>query len=137
MRLKDLKMTKVDTGAEMVIKHPVTDDATDMVFMVMGKDSKVFRDLELQKTQEFMNKMYEAQRKGKKADNPLSAEKERTEHTRKYCNVVVGWENIEDAEGNLLPFSQDNVFAILNDGGYAWLLDQLIQFVEDRTNFFG
>ena len=143
MELKNLKMEKVDSGAEMNVKHPVTKEPTDMFLTLMGKDSKAFRAIELAKTQEVMDSMMEQQSnsrgnsKGRKpAKATLRADKEISDMVKKYSSMIVSSRGFQDG-GKEYQFVGDVALEALSDGGYVWLFEQIVEFVEDRTNFFG
>ena len=51
--------------------------------------------------------------------------------------LTVGWTGFDDADGKPMTFDQLYVKNIYTDPGLSWLVDQVRDFVGDRSNFFG
>ena len=131
MKLSELKIRKADTGAVLKLRHPKTEEVIPgMTLTLLGKDSKVLRAIQLDRTQAALNRM---QRRG--ADAPVASEII-DQSMDDLVALTIGWEGFTDDDGSLIPFSKDAVKKIYNDPELPWIKEQADKFVNDRANFF-
>jgi len=113
------------------LRHPKTEEVIPgMTLTLLGKDSKVLRAIQLDRTQAALNRM---QRRG--ADAPVASEII-DQATDDLVTLTIGWDGFTDDDGSLMPFSKDAVKKIYNDPELSWIKEQAEKFVNDRANFF-
>ena len=111
-----------DRGAELRIKHPVTNETMpEMVLTIAGPDSDVQRRAHLLMTDE----LYAFR------GRPPAVDQERLIIER-LARCVVGWSVKQD--GKPLEFTFTNVVRILTK--FRFVRDQVEVFAEDRTPYF-
>ena len=131
MKLSELKIRKADSGAVLKLRHPRTEEVIPgMTLTLLGKDSKVLRAIQLDRTQAALNRM---QRRG--AVDPVAAEII-DQATDDLVALTIGWEGFTDDGGALMPFSKDAIKKIYNDPELSWIKEQAEKFINDRANFF-
>lgn len=118
----DLSSVQVKPYSDLVVKHPVTGEDTDIIISLYGKDSKHYRDL----WQGTLKLAAESKSKGK-----VNFESEALDI---YIMCTKDWINVE-LDGKPLKCTKDNVKKIYEDENYAWLHEQVITFMENRANF--
>lgn len=122
MDLSTLDLRKAaDKGATMTLRHPVTDEDTDIKITVLGSDSVTFRSAVSRLEREF----------GGKKKRPTIAEQERRT-VDLLVAVTTGWENI-DWDGKPLAFSADNAQMLYTER--HWIREQVDAFMSDRGNY--
>lgn len=108
--------------AEYELIHPITGDATGVVFKLVGHDSKQFRD----KAREIFKA-----KQGKKSDDFLATE---IENQDLVAACIVGWnEGAEEAFG---PYSERRANEVIKMDELVYVREQLELFVSKRANFF-
>jgi hypothetical protein len=110
-----------DRGAELVIKHPVTGEAMDMVLTIAGPDSDVQRKARLQ----MQDELYAF--KGR----PPAAEYDRMDIDR-LARCVVSWK-VKRA-GSVVPFTFTNVVKLLREKQFV--REQVEAFSQSRAPYF-
>ncbi len=110
-------------GAELKIRHPKTGKDTGIVFVLRGRDAKVYRKL----TNEFRAKAMR-----EKLDDPVEAAELKAVDSRVACTVT--WKGMEK-DGKEWEFSAERARELYTDEGYSWLVDQVDSFIQDRANF--
>jgi hypothetical protein len=127
--LNSLKPVMADDGAVLNIVHPETEELIDgMTITLLGQDSKVYRKLQMGKQQAALNRMA----KGKKAID-LDAEKLSEDSIEDLVKLTTAWTGFA-LDGKSLEFTSDNVRMVYND--WAWIKEQVQEFVGNRANFF-
>jgi len=118
-----------DDGAVLNIVHPETEELIDgMTITLLGQDSKVYRKLQMGKQQAALNRMA----KGKKAID-LDAEKLSEDSIEDLVKLTTAWTGFA-LDGKKLEFTPDNVRMVYTD--WAWIKEQVQEFVGNRANFF-
>lgn len=127
--LNSLKPVMADDGAVLNIVHPETEELIEgMTITLLGQDSKVYRKLQMGKQQAALNRMA----KGKKAID-LDAEKLSEDSIEDLVKLTTAWTGFA-LDGKKLEFTADNVRMVYND--WAWIKEQVQEFVGNRANFF-
>jgi hypothetical protein len=127
--LNSLKPVMADDGAVLNIVHPETEELIDgMTITLLGQDSKVYRKLQMGKQQAALNRMA----KGKKAID-LDAEKLSEDSIEDLVKLTTAWTGFA-LDGKSLEFTSDNVRMVYTD--WAWIKEQVQEFVGNRANFF-
>jgi hypothetical protein len=127
--LNSLKPVMADDGAVLNIVHPETEELIDgMTITLLGQDSKVYRKLQMGKQQAALNRMA----KGKKAID-LDAEKLSEDSIEDLVKLTTAWTGFA-LDGKKLEFTPDNVRMVYTD--WAWIKEQVQEFVGNRANFF-
>ncbi len=123
-----------DKGAVMVVEDPttgkdlLTDDDEPVTITLLGKDSKVYRELSHKRT----NQQLEQAVRSKKAK--VSAEEMEGDALDILAACTTGWSHIED-EGESLECSRINARKMYEK--YPWLKEQADSFILDRSNYLG
>ena len=107
-------------GVDMEFKHPVTGAGIGAFVKLRGPDSKAYR----QARDEFLREAAT-----KKIENPMERAEKMAMATRVACtvgfiNLTIDGEEVTDAE------------KLYSDPGYAWIVEQVDRFIQDRSNFF-
>lgn len=127
--LNSLKPVKADDGATLQIVHPESEEVIDgMTITLLGQDSKVYRKIQLAKQQAALNRIA----KGKKAID-LDAEKLAEDSIDDLVQLTTGWTGFV-LDGNPLECTPENIRTVY--GEWAWIKEQVQEFVADRSNFF-
>jgi hypothetical protein len=127
--LNSLKPVKADDGATLQIVHPESEEVIDgMTITLLGQDSKVYRKIQLAKQQAALNRIA----KGKKAID-LDAEKLAEDSIDDLVQLTTGWTGFV-LDGVDLKCTPENVRTVY--GEWAWIKEQVQEFVADRSNFF-
>jgi len=124
MDFSDLDVTTAaDKGAEMQVRHPVTGEAMDASIVLLGSDSKTFRDIVRDRARDAMN-----QRKRKN----VSLEEAEEQALSTLVRCTVSWKGVQE-KGESLKCTPENVEHMYK--GYPWLREQVDEFIGDRANF--
>lgn len=127
--LNSLKPVKADDGAVLQIVHPESEEPiSGMTITLLGQDSKVYRKLQLSKQQAALNRIA----KGKRAVD-LDAEKLAEDSIDDLVKLTTGWTGFV-LDGEELKCTAENVRTVY--GEWAWIKEQVQEFVADRSNFF-
>lgn len=127
--LNSLKPVKADDGATLQIVHPESEEVIDgMTITLLGQDSKVYRKIQLAKQQAALNRIA----KGKKAID-LDAEKLAEDSIDDLVQLTTDWTGFV-LDGNPLECTPENIRTVY--GEWAWIKEQVQEFVADRSNFF-
>lgn len=127
----DLIPKNVEEPVRMHIYDKNTGEETGLYIDTLGKDSKKWKRIQLERTHKMINKQT---RKNKKSQEMSLEEVESLLKTNKedYAQLITGWE-LGDAN---LAFSETTLKMLLSDSKFDGLFDAHIEFVEDRANFF-
>lgn len=127
--LNSLKPVKADDGAILQIVHPESEEPIDgMTITLLGQDSKVYRKIQLAKQQAALNRIA----KGKRAVD-LDAEKLAEDSIDDLVQLTTDWSGFM-LDGVTLGCTAENVRKVY--GEWAWIKEQVQEFVADRSNFF-
>lgn len=130
MKLNDLKPTKANSGAEMQLIDPSTDEPIPgWTITLLGIDSDVYQDIQRRKQQTYLDRAA----KGKKAGN-LDAKKLASDSLEELVACTVGWTGLSLDGEEPLEFSADNARMVYEQ--WSWIKEQAQAFVNDRANFF-
>lgn len=127
--LNSLKPVKADDGAILEVVHPENEEIIPgMTITLLGQDSKVYRKIQLAKQQAALNRIS----KGKRAVD-LDAEKLAEDGIDDLVQLTTGWTGFT-LDGAALECTPENVRKVY--GEWAWIKEQVQEFVADRSNFF-
>lgn len=127
--LNSLKPVKADDGATLEVVHPETEEVIPgMTITLLGQDSKVYRKIQLAKQQAALNRIS----KGKRAVD-LDAEKLAEDSIDDLVRLTTGWAGFM-LDGTALECTSENVRKVYTE--WAWIREQVQEFVADRSNFF-
>lgn len=127
--LNSLKPVKADDGATLEVVHPETEEVIPgMTITLLGQDSKVYRKIQLAKQQAALNRIS----KGKRAVD-LDAEKLAEDSIDDLVKLTTGWAGFM-LDGTELECTSENVRKVYTE--WAWIREQVQEFVADRSNFF-
>jgi hypothetical protein len=127
--LNSLKPVRADDGAVLEVVHPESEEVIPgMTITLLGQDSKVYRKIQLAKQQAALNRIA----KGKKAVD-LDAEKLAEDSIDDLVQLTTGWSGFT-LDGVTLECTPDNVRKVYSE--WAWIKEQVQEFVADRSNFF-
>ena len=126
MDLSTLSGQKIETGAELTLRHPVTDEPTDIVLTVVGSDSKRYR----KASHRVQN------RNLSRGKFKVTAEKLESNSLEIIAACVVGWSNVEDSglfKKKNPECTVENVTLFIDK--HKWAKEQVDAFIADRANF--
>lgn len=127
--LNSLKPIKADDGAILEVVHPESEEIIPgMTITLLGQDSKVYRKIQLAKQQAALNRIA----KGKKAIE-LDAEKLVEDSIDDLVKITTAWSGFM-LDGKELECTPENVRTVYSE--WAWIKEQVQEFVADRSNFF-
>lgn len=109
---------------QLEIKMP-DGSVSGVVLSVVGQDSVQFRN---------MAKKFHAEMLTRK-EKPTFDELEQ-HNAELIASCVVGWDGLEDDEGNPLGHSHNEAVKLMLNPGLAFMRDQVEEFAKERTNFF-
>ena len=112
-----------EKGAWILIKD-FDDVDTDMGFKVLGVDSKAY------KAQ--INRLVKMNEQNK---NKMDMEKLEASSIRTLVAITMDWENVDDDEGNGIPFTKEMAQTIYENSPH--ISNQIIEFAKERQNFLG
>ena len=114
-----------EAGADVVIKHPVTGEDTDIVITVVGKDSATYRNAAKRIAGEKL---------------PDNAEDKNAELTKRGADLLAscirGWKGLDDSEGKPIEFSTAFAVELLSNPDFDSLAVQINGAIHDRSLFF-
>ena len=118
-----------DQGAEMVLRHPNTDeilytDDKPIVFELLGADSTEYR----RRLRMAGNKNISKGRKGQ------TVEKLEAETVDLLAACTVNWTGVV-LDGETLEFSFQAAKQLYGDERFRWIYDQVDEFIGERSNF--
>lgn len=123
INLEDFDLTTdAERGFDLTLKDPYTGKSTDVVFSVIGSDSRAYRSA---KAEAFRANLKTAREDGEQEDaDELNA--------RIYAKCVRNWEGLS-LKGQPLEYSPENALTVLKR--FPWISDQIAAAVENRLNF--
>lgn len=127
----DLLPKNTEEPVRMHIYDKNTGEETGLYIDTLGKDSKKWKRIQLERTHKMINKQT---RKNKKSQEMSLEEVESLLKTNKedYAQLITGWElGVPN-----LTFSEETLKICLSDPRFDSLFDSHIEFVEERANFF-
>ena len=117
-------------GAVLILRHPATDDATDISLTLAGADSQRYRS-----TSHIVQN-----RSLKSGKFKTTAEKLESNALEILAACVISWENVVDSE--LFPSKDKNAVPECNEKNalaffkkHIWAKEQADTFIADRANF--
>jgi hypothetical protein len=118
---------KADDGAEMVVMHPGTGDATDAVITLAGMDSRAWRAA----SHKLRSNVFSD---GADQDRVVKAFEMSEQHVAELlASVTLSWKNVKDG-GPDLECTRENAKKLYVK--YPWLREQVNRFAGNRANFF-
>jgi len=126
MDLSILSGQKIEDGAKLTLRHPVTDDLTDITLTVTGSDSARYR----KASHKVQNRSLS---RGK---FKVTAEKLESNSLEIIASCVVSWKNVEDSDlfkKKNPECTTENVTLFFNK--HKWAREQADAFIADRANF--
>lgn len=131
--LDDVKIAEVSNeGVRMDIRHPGTDEilkdheGKPMWVVVQGRYSKTFQESARSAMDRRLAK------RGSRA-NKVTASQIDAENIEAISRCVKDWHVV--VSGQVLDFSFENVYEVLSQERFAWLKDQIDEFISDDGNF--
>jgi hypothetical protein len=121
-----IDLTSLDTteacnaGADVEIRHPVTNAPTGITVRVLGRDSDTFKQYTRDLLNTRMRREAMAQKRGK--DDPRTVEIVEQENLGLLVACTVGWSGVTEA-GTEVPFTEANVQAVYKK--YPVIYDQV------------
>jgi hypothetical protein len=120
--LASLNTTKAcNEGADVEIRHPITNVPLDMTIRVLGRDSDTFKEHTREMINTRLRREAMAQKRGKDAEL-RTVEVIEQENMDLLAVCTIGWEGVVD-EGQTLDFNEANVRKIYKK--YPWIYDQV------------
>lgn len=131
VRLKDLDTVKAaNEGAKLLFTHPITGEKLDCWMMVAGRDSDVYQ----KGLRSISNRrIQQVNRNPASISTTVTAEKQKEEEYELVSKAVLDWGGFLDEDDNEMPFSQENVLAVLRE--FPWVFEQVDAFIANRANF--
>ena len=126
-----MDLSKLSVSPEpqrMVVRHPVTNENTDIEIFLVGLDSPVAAAEVQRKTQERLNRGLSRGRVR------VSVEELEHDQIALLVKCTKGWQNVE-LNGQPLSHSDANAATIYRE--YRWLREQVDEFLSERANFLG
>ena len=114
--------TPAEVGADVVIKHPVTGEDTDIVITVVGKDSATYRNAAKRIA---ANKLPEESEAKEKDLTKRGAEL--------LTSCIRAWSGMSDSDGNQIPFTHEFAVEVLSNTDFDSLAVQINAAIHDRT----
>lgn len=134
MDLSVLNLTEQSNDAKRVeINHPITYEKTDLVILVVGRESTKAMNFGRLMNDEAMARGAKFWADGKGTPDLTDEEKDDLD-ARGAASIVVGWENMVDG-GEPLPFSEEAALALMRK--YPWLRRQVMRAHRNDELFFG
>jgi len=111
-----------EAGAEVIIKHPVTGEDTDIKIIVVGKDSATYRNAAKRIASE------------KLPESDDDKEKELTKRGAELLTSCIrGWAGLDDRDGKPIPFTTEFAIELLSNQDFDSLAVQINAAIHDRT----
>lgn len=107
------------------IEHPSTGESTGFKITMHSRDSKEWRNKELERTREYLDK--QVSRKGRVKDkvDPKIILREKED----IAEMFISWEGTEQ------PCTPENAKNLMTNPEYNWMSEQVIEAFNDRENF--
>ena len=121
-----------DKGAEIELRHPVSNVPLGMFITLIGKDSKEFRDFTRDRTNTRLRKDAMAQKRGKDPEI-RTVEGIEAENIELLVTCTKGWRGFIDDDGNEIPFNVQN--AIFMYKNFPDIYDSVNSAIGDLDNF--
>ncbi len=130
--LTSLNTTKAcNAGADVEIRHPVTNVPLGMTIRVLGRDSDTFKEHTRDTLNARLRREAMAAKRGKDADL-RTVETIEQENMDLLVVCTVGWNGVI-LDGKELPFDEINVRKVYKD--YPWIYDQVNEAIGTLENF--
>jgi hypothetical protein len=130
--LISLNTTKAcNAGAEVEIRHPVTNVPIGMQVRVLGRDSDTFKEHTRDTLNARLRREAMAAKRGKDADL-RTVETIEQENMDLLVACTVDWSNVA-IDGKELPFEEANVRRVYKE--YPWIYDQVNEAIGTLENF--
>jgi hypothetical protein len=120
-----------NAGADVKIRHPVTNVPLGMTIRVLGRDSDTFKEYTRDTLNTRLRREAMAQKRGKDADL-RTVEVIEQENMDLLVVCTVGWQGVVLA-GKELPFEEANVRRVYKE--YPWIYDQVNEAIGSLENF--
>jgi len=118
-------------GAEIELKHPMTNEPLAVFVKVRGKDSDAFREFQRHKFNDYLRAEALAKARGKQPQ-VKSAEDYEDDMLTLLVACTIGWREMV-YNGAELPFNAENVRKVYKER--PWVRDQVNDAVGDLGNF--
>ena len=121
-------LAKLDTakvaeeGAELRVAHPTTGEDLGIKIVLIGTDSKTFRDIS----------KIRATMALKKKTREIDLDQNEQDSIELLARCTKGWSGITE-NGKDIPFNHENAVELYTK--YLWLREQIDRFMADRSNF--
>ena len=130
--LADLDTTAAcDKGAEIELRHPVTNEPLGIFVTVLGKDSSAFKEYMRTAINDKLRKEAMAKKRGKDID-PATYEAAESETIDLLIVCTVGWRNMVMG-GKQLEFNVPNARTVYST--YSWIRKQVDEGISNLENF--
>lgn len=130
--LTSLNTTKAcNAGADVEIRHPVTNVPLGMTIRVLGRDSDTFKEHTRDTLNARLRREAMAAKRGKDADL-RTVETIEQENMDLLVACTVGWNGVV-LDGKELPFEEANIRKVYKD--YPWIYDQVNEAIGTLENF--
>jgi len=130
--LTSLNTTKAcNAGADVEIRHPVTNAPLGIKIRVLGRDSDTFKEYTRDTLNTRLRREAMAQKRGKDADL-RTVEVIEQENMDLLVVCTVGWQGVV-LDGKELPFEEGNVRKVYKE--YPWIYDQVNEAIGSLENF--
>ena len=116
-----------DTGFDVALRHPKTDEPIGAVIRVLGADSDAYQHQVLEQQRERMQKMA---RQGRTA--MASPEQMNEQAIALLAAATIGWQDII-VSGASVPFSNGAAQKLYRD--FPWIREQVDEAIHTRANF--
>jgi len=130
--LTSLNTTKAcNAGADVEIRHPVTNAPLGIKIRVLGRDSDTFKEYTRDTLNTRLRREAMAQKRGKDADL-RTVEVIEQENMDLLVACTTGWSGVV-LDGKELPFEESNVRKVYKE--YPWIYDQVNEAIGSLENF--
>lgn len=119
-------------GAELELRHPVTNAPLGVFISIVGKDSDSFREYQRRKFNEYLRAEHAARIRGKNAPPQKSAEEYEDDMLTLLVTCTRSWKGVV-FKGVDLEFNAENVRMLYKNS--PWIRDQVNDAVGDLGNF--
>ena len=121
--LATLDTSKVaEEGAELLDSHPTTGEDLGIKIVLIGTDSKTFRDISKSRATASL----------KKKTREIDLDQNEQDSIELLARCTKGWSGITE-NGKDIPFGHENAVELYTK--YLWLREQIDRFMADRSNF--
>lgn len=130
-----------DKGAEIELRHPVTNTSLGVFITVLGKDSAIFKDHTRTLINARLRQDAFAARKGRDVE-ARTVEKIEKENLETLAVCTLGWRTVDKDEVSSdtievnkvkLPFNGNNALMVYSK--YPWIYDQVNEAIGQLENF--